>query len=111
MSILSLTFHCTENAFTQWQEYTENELLNLVENLLDVDQYIVSEVESEMIREGNNTNLLLFFSSETLRRDFLESELLNIEERITKKFGTDVMVFSTLLNPKSNIFEKQKAAK
>lgn len=111
MNILSLTFHCTENAFAQWQEYTENELLNLVENLLDVDQYIVSEVESEMIREGNNTNLLLFFSTETLRRDFLESELLNIEERITKKFGTDVMVFSTLLNPKSNTFEKQKAAK
>jgi len=106
MSILSLTFHCTENAFAQWQEYTENELLNLVENLLDVDQYIVSEVESEMIREGNNTNLLLFFSTETLRRDFLESELLNIEERITKKFGTEVMIFSTLLNPKSNIFEK-----
>ncbi len=100
MSILSLTFHCTENAFAQWQEYTENELLNLVENLLDVDQYIVSEVESEMIREGNNTNLLLFFSSETLRRDFLESELLNIEERITKIFGTEVMIFSTLLNPK-----------
>ena len=106
MSILSLTFHCTENAFAQWQEYTENELLNLVENLLDVDQYIVSEVESEMIREGNNTNLLLFFSTETLRRDFLESELLNIEERITKIFGTEVMIFSTLLNPKSNIFEK-----
>ncbi len=100
MSILSLTFHCTENAFAQWQEYTENELLNLVENLLDVDQYIVSEVESEMIREGNNTNLLLFFSTETLRRDFLESELLNIEERITKIFGTEVMIFSTLLNPK-----------
>lgn len=100
MSILSLTFHCTENAIAQWQEYTENELLNLVENLLDVDQYIVSEVESEMIREGNNTNLLLFFSSETLRRDFLESELLNIEERITKIFGTEVMIFSTLLNPK-----------
>ena len=106
MSILSLTFHCTENAFAQWQEYTENELLNLVENLLDVDQYIVSEVESEMIREGNNTNLLLFFSTETRRRDFLESELLNIEERITKIFGTEVMIFSTLLNPKSNIFEK-----
>ena len=100
MSILSLTFHCTENAFAQWQEYTKNELLNLVENLLDVDQYIVSEVESEMIREGTNTSLLLFFSTETLRRDFLESELLNIEERITKIFGTEVMIFSTLLNPK-----------
>lgn len=106
MSILSLTFHCTENAFAQWQEYTENELVNLVENLLDVDQYIVSEVESEMIREGTNTNLLLFFSTETLRRDFLESELLNIEERITKIFGTEVMIFSTLLNPKDKMIRK-----
>src|SRR5690606_1238722 len=106
MNILSLTFHSTENAFAQWQEYTENELLNLVENLMDVDQYILSEVESKMIREGNNTNLLLFFSTETLRRDFLESELLNIEERITEKFGTEVMIFSTLLNPKGKMIRK-----
>ncbi len=106
MSILSLTFHSTESALIQWQDYMQNELPSLVENLMNVDQYILSEVESEMIREGSNTNLLLFFSTEKLRRDFLESELLNIEERITQIFGTEVIIFSTLLNPKDKLIKK-----
>jgi len=35
-------------------------------------------------------------------KDFIKSELLNISERIEKKFGQEVMVFNTFLNPKKS---------
>ena len=100
MSILSITFHTTENQITEWDLYLDNELHQMVENLIDVDQYILSEVESDMLNEGKNTNLLLIFADDTLRNDFMESEMLNIEERISKKFGPEVVIFPTFLNPK-----------
>lgn len=99
MSILSLTFHCSEKRLHEWQEYVTNVLTLLTENLMDVDQYVLSEVGSEMINEGKNYNLLLTFANEELREDFLESEFENIKERIEKNFGDDVMIFKTFLNP------------
>lgn len=98
-SVLSLTFHCPEHRLNQWKKYVGEQLSLLADNLMDVDQYYLSEVESEMISEGQNYNLLLIFSTAELRADFLESELKNIEERIISEFGHDVMLFQTLLNP------------
>ena len=100
MNVLSLTFHTAANSLREWESYTDNELQLLVENLMDVEKYILSEVESEMIDEGKNTNLLLVFDNYELRNQFIENELVNIMERIEAKFGTDVMIFKTFLNPK-----------
>ena len=100
MSVLSLTFHCTENQLEAWEKYVEETLSVMTENLMDVERYILSEVESDMIGEGKNFNLLLVFENEELRRQFLENELLNIQERVEAKFGENVMIFKTFLNQK-----------
>ncbi len=100
MSVLSITFHTTENIGNEWENYLENELHQMIENLMDVEKYILSEVESEMINEGKNTNLLLIFDNDEKREDFTEIELKNITEIIEAKFGENVMIFKTFLNPK-----------
>ncbi|MDO5615065.1 MAG: DUF4286 family protein [Cruoricaptor ignavus] len=100
MSILSLTFHCTESHLEEWETYTKTELLLLVENLMDVEKYILSDVESEMLQEGKNTNLLLIFDSNEIRQQFIETELVNISERVESKFGENVILFQTFLNPR-----------
>lgn len=99
MSFLSLTFHNTESINKEWENYLGNDLHQMIENLMDVEKYILSEVESEMINEGKNTNLLLIFDEDEKRKDFVEIELKNIIERIEKEFGEQVMIFKTLLNP------------
>ncbi len=104
MSILSITFHTTNNSITEWNEYLDNELHQMVENLLDVEKYILSEVDSGMVNEGLNTNLFLWFDNDMLRNQFMESELLNLEERIAQRFGSEVMIFPTFLNPKQRRF-------
>ena len=76
----------------------------MIENLMDVEKYILSEVESDMINEGKNTNLLLVFDNNEKRQDFIEIELQNITERIENEFGDEVMVFVTLLNSKKQRF-------
>lgn len=82
----------------------ETELHKLIENMMDVEKYILSDVYSEMINEGKNTNLLLVFENDDLRNDFMQSEMLNLEERIAKHFGNEVMIFPTFLNPKKRRF-------
>ena len=104
MSFLSLTFHNTESINKEWENYLGNDLHQMIENLMDVEKYILSEVQSEMINEGKNTNLLLVFDNEEKRDDFIEIELKNITERIESKFGENVMVFTTFLNPKKSRF-------
>ena len=104
MSVLSLTFHCTDSHLEPWENYVENTLSLMAENLMEVDQYILSEVESEMIGEGKNYNLLLVFDNDELRAQFLENELLNIQERVESEFGENVMIFKTFLNPKKRRF-------
>ena len=69
------------------------------QNLYDVEKYILSEVETEMLTEGKNTNLLLVFENQQKREEFISTELLNISERIFLKFGESVMIFKTDLNP------------
>jgi len=104
MSLLSLTFHCTENHIENWEKYVNETLSLMAENLMEVDKYILSEVQSDMVNEGKNYNLLLVFDNEELREQFLENELLNIQERVEKEFGENVMIFQTFLNPKKARF-------
>jgi hypothetical protein len=72
MSLLSVTFHSTADIQNQWSDYLTTELHQMVENLLDVEKYILSEVESEMVSEGQNTNLLLMFADAEKRQYFRE---------------------------------------
>ncbi|WP_294210819.1 DUF4286 family protein [uncultured Chryseobacterium sp.] len=102
MSVLSITFHCTKNNLEEWENYMDDTLALMAENLMDVSQYILSEVGSDYIEDGKNYNLLLVFDNEELRTDFMESELLNITERIETRFGQEVMIFNTFLNPRIN---------
>lgn len=99
MSVLSITFHCTKDRLEEWEKYVDETLVVLTENLMDVDKYILSEVHSDFIEDGKNYNLLLIFDNEEKRIDFMESEILNITEIIEKKFGQEVMIFNTFLNP------------
>ena len=102
MSVLSITFHCTKNNLEEWENYIDETLVLMTENLMDVNKYILSEVHSDYIDEGKNYNLLLIFDNDNLRTDFIESELKNIAERIENKFGQEVMIFNTFLNPKKS---------
>lgn len=104
MSVLSITFHCTKNNLEEWENYIDNTLILMTENLMDVNQYILSEVHSDYIEDGKNYNLLLIFDTDDLREDFVKSELQNIAERVESKFGQEVMIFNTLLNPKKSRF-------
>lgn len=98
MSILSLTFHAPAVSLNEWEKYARKELTEMVNNLFDVEKYILSDVESDMISEGRNTNLLLLFDNDELRASFLENELENISDRIGQRFGEEIMIFQTLLN-------------
>ncbi|KPH14457.1 DUF4286 family protein [Chryseobacterium sp. ERMR1:04] len=104
MSVLSITFHCTKNNIEEWENYMDETLVLMTENLMDVTKYILSEVHSEYIEDGKNYNLLLMFDNDDLRNDFMESELLNITEIVENKFGEEVMIFNTFLNPKKSRF-------
>ncbi|MCY0978518.1 DUF4286 family protein [Chryseobacterium wangxinyae] len=100
MSVLSITFHCTKDKIAEWENYVDDTLFLMTENLLDVEKYILSEVHSDFIEDGKNYNLLLIFDNSDKRTEFIESELENITEIIDKKFGQEVMIFNTFLNPK-----------
>lgn len=102
MSVLSITFHCTKTHLEEWENYMDETLVLMTENLLDVDKYIISEVHSDYIEDGKNYNLLLIFDNHEVREDFVKSELENIAERIEAKFGQEVMIFNTFLNPKKS---------
>ena len=104
MSVLSITFHTVESELSNWEQYVDTELIELVENLYDVEKYILSQVETEMLTEGKNTNLFLVFENDAKRQEFTETELLNISERIGKQFGETVMIFITQLNTKKSRF-------
>ena len=104
MSILSITFHTVESQLQTWEQYFENELMSLIENFIDVEKYILSEVNTEMLTEGKNTNLLLIFESDEKRQEFTETELYNLSEIIARKFVENVMIFKTELNEKKSRF-------
>lgn len=99
MSILSVTFHTVESQLDNWNNFVKRDLVQMIDNLYDVEKYILSEVETKMLTEGKNTNLLLVFENQQKRDEFTSTELLNISERITQNFGENVMIFITNLNP------------
>ena len=98
MSILSITFHTPNHLFEDWEYFIKNSLEKMVEDLIQVEQFILSEVESDMLQEGKNTNLLLIFDDENLREEFVKSEFENLQYHVEKEFGEEVMVFKTYLN-------------
>ncbi|MBW8362287.1 MAG: DUF4286 family protein [Kaistella sp.] len=104
MKVLSLTFHSTSNIGTEWENFVQNDMVRMAESLPDVKKYLLSEVETDMISEGRNTNLLLVFGEDENRRNFLENDLKNIAEELDAKFGGDVLIFDTLLNPINSNF-------
>lgn len=104
MSILSVTFHTVESQLDNWNNFVQTELVQTIDNLQNVEKYILSEVETEMLTEGKNTNLLLVFENQQKREEFLTTELQSISERIALKFGENVMVFITNLNPLKQSF-------
>ncbi len=99
MSILSVTFHSTADLQERWEKYLNEELKNMADNLLEAEKYVLSTVETDMVREGQNTNLLLFFPDDEKRAEFMQNELVNISALIAAAFGDQVMIFATLLNP------------
>lgn len=103
MKVLSLTFHSMETIAEAWENFVQNELIEMAESLSDVEKYLISDVETAMISEGKNTNLLLVFGEDASRRNFLENDLQNIALELETTFGSNVLIFDTLLNPiKSN---------
>lgn len=102
MSILSITFHTPENLFAKWEIFQEQSLLEIVENYKNVEKYVISEVESELLTEGTNTNLFLIFNNKALKNDFLENDLTKISTLIEAHFGEEVMMFVTHLNTKKS---------
>lgn len=103
MSILSITFHTIESQLANWNKFMKDELEKSIDSLPDLEKYILSEVESEMLTEGKNTNLLLVFENIQKRKEFTDTELPKLAEKIASKFGDTVMIFKTELNPlKSN---------
>lgn len=99
MSVLSVTFHTIESELQNWSNFVKTDLIKIIKNLYDAEKYILSEVETEMLTEGKNTNLLIVFENQQKREEFLSTELVNISERIAQKFGENVMIFVTKLNP------------
>lgn len=100
MSILSLTFHSEENSLADWENYLSKNLHSLTEKNSSIDKFILSDVETPMLQEGKNTNLLLFFKNANERNLFLEKEIPKIHLELQQYFGEKVLMFATLLNPK-----------
>lgn len=96
MAILSITFHTTENKIDEWNDFIKNEL---IPNIKSLDRkYILTEVETEMLSEGKNTNLLLFFENQKDRLLFMEQTFPLISQKILLHFQENVLIFNTFLN-------------
>lgn len=96
MAILSITFHTVENTIKEWDNFVKNEL---IPNIQSFDKkYILTEVETEMLSEGKNTNLLLFFENQRDRILFLEQTFPLIFHKILSHFQENVLIFKTFLN-------------
>ena len=97
MSLLSITFHCPEPLLGQWEKYLSEQLVSHIENY-DLDKYILSEVYTEMITEGKNYNLLIFFKNKSDRNTFINQKFRLLQDTIESVFGEDIMIFETHLN-------------
>lgn len=96
MAILSITFHTEENKIPEWNEYLKKELIPNLESLNR--KYLLSEVETEILTEGKNTNLLIFCKNREDRVLFSEKIYPHFSQKILDKFQEGVLVFKTYLN-------------
>lgn len=99
MAILSITFHTEEQKITEWEQFLTNEILPEIKAWQR--KFILSEVETEMLSEGKNTNLLLFFTTAEERIDFLEQTFPSLSQKIITKFQDKILIFKTFLNSKT----------
>lgn len=97
MHILSFTFHSEEQSVENWKIYMEDYLIKSLENLENIKDFFLSKVENEMIHEGENFNLLLFFDSENSSKDFLEKDFTKLFGEIENEFENKVLIFRTEL--------------
>ncbi|MDO4763103.1 MAG: DUF4286 family protein [Flavobacteriaceae bacterium] len=102
MTLLSITFHTDEHRIEEWENFVENELIHEINKFNT--KYMLSEVDSEMLSEGKNTNLLLFFENQNEINDFIEKTFSKVSQKILEQFQESVLIFKTLLkNVKTNI--------
>lgn len=99
MAILSITFHIEEQKVAEWEQFLTNEILPEIKAWQR--KFILSEVETEMLSEGKNTNLLLFFTTSEERIDFLEQTFPPLSQKIITKFQDKILIFKTFLNSKA----------
>jgi len=99
MNLLSITFHVEQNALPKWKNFLDNNFSKWLEETSIIDRFIFSEVESEMIEEGVNYNLLLIFKNQEIRSDFAHREMRDIAQIIDEQFiPQEVIIFPTFLN-------------
>lgn len=96
MAILSITFHIEENHINDWRNYLIEDFIPHIHTL--GQQFLLSDVDTEMLSEGKNTNLLLFFGNEEERETFINQSLPKTSQILMEKFGQNILIFKTLLN-------------
>jgi hypothetical protein len=52
MSVLSITFHTVESELSNWEQYVDTELIELVENLYDVEKYILLKLKPKCLQKA-----------------------------------------------------------
>lgn len=96
MAILSVTFHIDDNKVEEWNNYLNNTLITEIQRLNK--KFLFSEVDTEMLSEGKNINLLLFFDNQEDRELFLNSTFPSIAQDVISNFQESVLIFKTFLN-------------
>lgn len=96
MAVLSITFHIDDNKVEEWNNYLNNTLVIEIEKLNK--QFLLSEVDTEMLSEGKNINLLLFFDNQGDRELFLNDVFPPIAQDVISNFQESVLIFKTFLN-------------
>lgn len=96
MAILSITFHIEENRITDWNNYVNHNLVPHIQSL--GLPFLLSNVDTEMLSEGQNNNLLLFFNNNNEREDFIQNDFQKLCDPAMQEFQKDIIIFKTLLN-------------
>lgn len=100
MNLLSVAFHIEAKALPKWQRFISENWPDLITKLAYFDRYIFSEVESPLIEEGSNYNLLIVFDHQAHKTLFLQQEMAKVVSEIQQHFnGDEVVIFHTSLHP------------
>lgn len=98
MAILSVSFHATPEKIEDWKVYLQGSVMPWAKNFCGEKRVLLSEIETEVVAEGKNYNLLLFFDNATLRNHFFDEKIALLIKDITATFGNEVVVFPSKLN-------------